>query len=853
MRKLELSHDVIAKKVWELLPPDEVERRKVLESIQQRSQEYQEGRASLAGRNELGLWQAYLSVLPLSREERAYVEASQKAYKDKQPPLKKWYFLSILGLIIATGLAVGFIIANIRLRTEKGENQNQQARIDYQRKIDKALAKALALKDEDRNLSYRLLSAIIQDATAWSENKNEPINLGTAIDSKEKLLNESSYAPFYRAKARVSNQQVQKIIALPADTGSFYILSYSDSTHHLSLFSGRSIIPVDSFRYDATIRDIGLAPGQDAAFRVLCSNGQLHYWRAEKAGKAIKKSRTDTLDEGYCQLSVLDYAGLFPENIKLASIYRADVWPEGQQTAFREVGNLKELALFRQDTRAYYYSNQPEYLSSFLFVPGSRGHLLASRGSEVSLYSASESALAEGSKDSTRLELLPIFTTYSRYNINQMAFSQDGQYLLVGSHDGQVELFNWLKRQRRLKKVNSFFGGQQSITALAFAPGGKNFLTGGADGSIKIWDIEGVSGTINPIKIEEEYAGHRIALAAGNGFFAYSTGSAKPWEIPPCILIRKLNSAAKAEPLKGHAIFNDNIIDIETFPDGKTILSVTQNGLGQIFDAHTGLIWPDQQTNAYTLPNTIGSAYCVAVSDNYFVFGGRGNSNKGHNIALYSYRPPGAGAIQLEQSWPTPSRVQSIAINPDGSVIAGLKNGQICVFDKNGKKIQQLPGHKESVETLCLSPNRQFLASGGLDCKVMVWEKEDSPDGPKYKPFSSIPTYAAINVVKFSANGALLMTGGASDMLRVFKLDEQSRQPLEIRKITAHEGDILDGTFFINPNDGKEWIMTSSTDGAIKFWDFQNFEKNIQANIAPLADEVNAFMAEMELRPAPER
>ncbi|MCB0594382.1 MAG: hypothetical protein KDD28_09850, partial [Phaeodactylibacter sp.] len=172
MRKLELSHDVIAKKVWELLPPDEVERRKVLESIQQRSQEYQEGRASLAGRNELGRWQAYLSVLPLSREERAYVEASQKAYKDKQPPLKKWYFLSILGLIIATGLAVGFIIANIRLRTEKGENQNQQARIDYQRKIDKALAKALALKDEDRNLSYRLLSAIIQDATAWSENKN---------------------------------------------------------------------------------------------------------------------------------------------------------------------------------------------------------------------------------------------------------------------------------------------------------------------------------------------------------------------------------------------------------------------------------------------------------------------------------------------------------------------------------------------------------------------------------------------------------------------------------------------------------------------------------------------------------
>ena len=97
------------------------------------------------------------------------------------------------------------------------------------------------------------------------------------------------------------------------------------------------------------------------------------------------------------------------------------------------------------------------------------------------------------------------------------------------------------------------------------------------------------------------------------------------------------------------------------------------------------------------------------------------------------------------------------------------------------------------------------------------------------------------------------MAGGASDMLRIFKLNEQSRQPQEVRKIAAHEGDMLDAAFFTNPSDGKEWIMTSSTDGTIKFWDFQNYEKNIQANIAPLADEVSAFMAEMELRPAPER
>ncbi|MCB9267870.1 MAG: hypothetical protein H6558_22840, partial [Lewinellaceae bacterium] len=83
MRKLELSHDVIAEKIWELLPPDEVERRKVLESIQQRSQEYQEGRASLAGRSELHLWEGYLSSLPLSKEEKEYIEASQKAQRDK--------------------------------------------------------------------------------------------------------------------------------------------------------------------------------------------------------------------------------------------------------------------------------------------------------------------------------------------------------------------------------------------------------------------------------------------------------------------------------------------------------------------------------------------------------------------------------------------------------------------------------------------------------------------------------------------------------------------------------------------------------------------------------------------------
>lgn len=835
---------MIAEKIWELLPPAEMERRKTLESIQQRSQEYREGRASLAGRSELHLWQEYLAGLPLSRQEREYVEASRK----KLARLKKRYFLSIIGLAIAAALAIVFIIASIGLQSEKEETLREQAQIEYQRKIDKALSKALALKDEDRNLSYRLLEAIIQDATAWSKDKEEPINLGTALGFKEKLLNESAYNPFYRAKARVSGRQVQKIITLPAGSNGFWILTHSDSTHQMSLFSGQNIILKDTFRYDAAIRDIGPAPGRDSEFRVLCADGQLHYWQLEGGGQVVKKSRTDKLEWGYYQLSVLDYAGLFPGNTNLSNIYRAEAWPEGRQLAFRRLGNPKEFTLYRQQTGVSYYANQPENLSSFLFMPASGGYMLAGRGTEVSLFSASQSAPAPESTDSLRLELLPIFTMYSRYYINQMCFSQDGRYLLIGSNDGQVELFSWLRRKRQLKKLKSFFAGQQSITALAFAPDGSSFITGGADGSIKIWDLEGIARTINSIKIEEEYAGNKFALGAGNGFFAYSQGSTNPGEIPPLLMARKLQARAKPVPLEGHPRFNDNIVDIEIFPDGKTILSTTQNGIGQIFDPETGLLWPDKQANAYVLSQTIGFSCCVAVADNYFVFGGRGNSPTRHGIALYSYRPPGAGAVQLEHSWPTPGRVQSIAVDADGSVIAGMQNGYIYVFDKAGNKLQSLQGHRESVETICLSPARRLMASGGIDSKVILWQRNDTV--PNYGSLSSIPAYAAVNVVKFSKNGELLLIGGASGILRVFELDEQSRQPAEIRRITAHDGGILDAAFFVNPQDNKEWIMTGGSDGTIKFWDFRNFENNIRENIAELTDEVSEFMIEMGLRPA---
>lgn len=82
--KVELTHDIIAVKVWEKLPEQDKQLRLVRNSLQQRLLDYKKESGSLLGEKELIAWEDYFILMDLSTEQGKFIERSKEAIELKK-------------------------------------------------------------------------------------------------------------------------------------------------------------------------------------------------------------------------------------------------------------------------------------------------------------------------------------------------------------------------------------------------------------------------------------------------------------------------------------------------------------------------------------------------------------------------------------------------------------------------------------------------------------------------------------------------------------------------------------------------------------------------------------------------
>ena len=71
-------------------------------------------------------------------------------------------------------------------------------------------------------------------------------------------------------------------------------------------------------------------------------------------------------------------------------------------------------------------------------------------------------------------------------HMSSMALSHDGRYLLTGSNDQTVRLWDVASGQQ----LRLFLGHSNCICSVAFSPDGKYVLTGGDDQTARLWDTQ---------------------------------------------------------------------------------------------------------------------------------------------------------------------------------------------------------------------------------------------------------------------------------------------------------------------------------------------------------------------------
>ncbi|MFB2938554.1 protein kinase [Aerosakkonemataceae cyanobacterium BLCC-F154] len=153
------------------------------------------------------------------------------------------------------------------------------------------------------------------------------------------------------------------------------------------------------------------------------------------------------------------------------------------------------------------------------------------------------------------------------------------------------------------------------------------------------------------------------------------------------------------------------------------------------------------------------------------------------------------------------SWAMAVAISPNKQVIAsGGLDDQIKIWSsQSGELLHSLSGHTKAVNSLTISPDGLILASGSDDEKIKLWNLHNATLMQTLTEHSR-----DVNAVAISPDGQMLISGGDDRTIKLWRL----KNGLPIRTLFASAGMIK--AIAIHPK--AVLIATGGLDNQIKLW-----------------------------------
>jgi len=359
-----------------------------------------------------------------------------------------------------------------------------------------------------------------------------------------------------------------------------------------------------------------------------------------------------------------------------------------------------------------------------------------------------------------------------------VAFSPDGQFLAVGSVNGEVGVW----QVARWKHIMTLSGHLGWVWSVAFRPDGARLASGGEDRLVRIWEVS--SGQcLTTLQGHMDWV-RSVAFSPDGARLASSSddGTVKLWEV---------GTGQCLTTLQGHT---GQVWSVAFSPDGARLASSSDDGTVRLWEVSTGQCLATLQGHAIW-----STSVSFSPDRSRFATGSHDRTVKLWEVSTGKCLQ----TLRGHTNW-----VGSVAFSPDGTLLAsGSHDRTVRVWEvSTGKCLKTLQGHTDWVRSVTFSPDGSRIASGSYDTTVRTWEVSTG------KCLQTLRGHTNwMGFVAFHPDGMLLASGNHDRTVRVWEVS--TGKCLKI--LQGHTGSVESVTF--SP-DGTV-LASGSDDRTVRVWE----------------------------------
>ncbi|KIM95286.1 hypothetical protein OIDMADRAFT_183875 [Oidiodendron maius Zn] len=441
--------------------------------------------------------------------------------------------------------------------------------------------------------------------------------------------------------------------------------------------------------------------------------------------------------------------------------------------------------------------------------------------------------LVSGSYDET-IKLWDIATgrhrqTYEGHisSVNSVAFSLNGRYIASGSKDGTAKLWDVTTGQCLQTHNCGHLGSYSSVKSVAFSPDGKYVVLSSNNSTIIVWDT--ATGQYRLLETHHGWATSVAFSPDGRYVIGSHDHTIRLWDV----------ATWQCRQTFDHKSYINSV----TFSrNGKYIASSSMDKTINLWDVATG-------QRCQTFGGHRGEVNTVAFSPDsrYLTSGSRDGTIKVWDIATgqcyqtietyncvlsVSFSPDsryiasGSAGDETIRLWDVAKRqghqtfgndsgsINSITVSPDGKYVAsGTYDNVIKLWDIiSGKCCQTLIGHSRSVGPVAFSSDSRYVISGSDDGTVKLWDMVTGQCLHTFESDDSDSDYVCS--ISFSFDDKYVVSSYGSKKNSTIKLWDMATGKC-CRIFQGHNNSVKSAALSL---DGR-YIASSSLDDTIKLWE----------------------------------